>query len=184
MNNLKEHRIKKNLSVRQLAAKTGVDPSALNQIENDRRKAQPKTLSKLATALEVPLDTFDSLVGSTTLGSGRASQRKQADRKLQQSQTLTTPTTPVATPKPTRSRKQRKVDYWVFDDEGTPYGLFAEGSASRLQTKLSDAYLCQSDSLTAAGEQYRRDLFARSRGQNPAGLRQTQPTQNSPEIAP
>ena len=173
MNSLKEQRTRRGLSVRQLAAKANVDPSAISQLENDRRKAQQTTLIKLATALEVPPEIFNDLLDTTAAERGRTSQRIQGERKRQQSQTL-----PVQSPRPTKSRKQPKVDYWVFDDEGTPYGPFAEDSARRLQTKLSDSYICQAGSLTAAGEQYRRDLFARSRGQHPEGFRKSPPAQN------
>lgn len=167
MNNLKEHRMRQGLSVRALAAKAGVDPSAVSLLENDRRKAQQNTLSKLAAALDVPPETFADLLDTSAAERGRLSQHYQAERrKHQQSQTLT----PTPPPRPARSRKQPKGNYWVFDDEGTSYGSFIEETARRLKSKLTGAYICQAVTLQEAGEQYRRDLTARSRGQHPAGF--------------
>jgi len=145
MNSLKEQRLKQGLSVRQLAEKSRVNPSAISLIENDRRRAQQLTLSKLATALDVPSDTFSTLLDTAAAERGRASQRKQSERKRQQSQTLattTTTSTSAGTP-PTRPTRSRKKNNWVFDDEGTPYGPFTEDTARRLHGKLADAYLCQ-----------------------------------------
>ena len=77
MNSLKEQRTRRGLSVQQLAAKANVDPSAISQLENDRRKAQQTTLIKLATALEVPPEIFNDLLDTTAAERGRTSQRIQ-----------------------------------------------------------------------------------------------------------
>ncbi len=173
MNSLKEHRSQQGLSVRQLAEKSGVNPSAISLIENDRRRAQQLTLSKLAAALDVPPDTFSTLLDTAAAERGRLSQRKQSERKRQQSQTLATAaaTSTSAGTRPIQPARSWKKDYWVFDNEGTPYGPFTEDTARRLHGKLADAYLCQAASLTAAGEQYRHDLFAWNQGQQPAGFK-------------
>lgn len=181
MNRLKELRTQQDLSVRKLAAKAGVDPSAVSLIENDRRRAQLTTLTKLAAALGVQPEELTSLQDTGAAERGRTSQRKQAERKRQQSQTPSTP--PPAPLRPGRRQRQPKGDFWVFDDEGTSYGPFAEAKARTLQSKLNNAYVCQAASLSEAGEQYRRDLLARARGHHPAGFQQLHPAQNPPEIA-
>jgi transcriptional regulator with XRE-family HTH domain len=183
MNRLKELRTQQDLSVRKLAAKAGVDPSAVSLLENDRRRAQLTTLTKLATALGVAPEELTSLQDTSAVQRGRASQRKQAEKKRQQSQTPTNSAAPPTPPRPGRRHHQPKGDYWVFDDEGTSYGPFAEAKARTLQSKLNNAYLCRAASLSEAGEQYRRDLLTRARGHHPAGFQHHHPAQNPPEIA-
>ncbi len=55
MEQLKKLRTEKGLSQARLAARAGLDPSTVNQIERGARAASPATLYKLARALEVGL---------------------------------------------------------------------------------------------------------------------------------
>lgn len=55
MEQLKKLRAAKGLSQAKLAARAGLDPSTVNQIERGMRNASPGTLRKLADALEVSL---------------------------------------------------------------------------------------------------------------------------------
>ncbi len=55
MERLKELRAKRRLSQARLAARAGLDPSTVNQIERGAREASPATLRKLAEALDVSL---------------------------------------------------------------------------------------------------------------------------------
>jgi transcriptional regulator with XRE-family HTH domain len=52
---IRELRIERGLSQAKLAARAGVDPSTVNQIERGAREASPTTLRKLAQALGVSL---------------------------------------------------------------------------------------------------------------------------------
>lgn len=58
MNPLKKARIEKGLTLRQLEEKSKVPRDTISKIENDKRRANPLTLNKLANALEIPLDTL------------------------------------------------------------------------------------------------------------------------------
>jgi len=58
---IRELRIERGLSQAKLAARAGVDPSTINQIERGARNASPLTLRKLAQALDVSL--YDLLEG-------------------------------------------------------------------------------------------------------------------------
>jgi transcriptional regulator with XRE-family HTH domain len=53
MEQLKRLRAEKGLSQARLAARAGLDPSTVNQIERGAREASPATLRKLAEALDV-----------------------------------------------------------------------------------------------------------------------------------
>ena len=55
MEKIKELRIERGLSQAKLAARAGVDPSTVNQIERGAREASPTTLRKIAQALDVNL---------------------------------------------------------------------------------------------------------------------------------
>jgi transcriptional regulator with XRE-family HTH domain len=55
MERLKRLRTEKELSQARLAARAGLDPSTVNQIERGAREASPATLRKLANALDVSL---------------------------------------------------------------------------------------------------------------------------------
>jgi len=55
MEQLKRLRAEKGLSQARLAARAGLDPSTVNQIERGAREASPATLRKLAEALEVSI---------------------------------------------------------------------------------------------------------------------------------
>jgi len=55
MDQLKRLRVEKELSQARLAARAGLDPSTVNQIERGAREASPVTLRKLAEALDVSI---------------------------------------------------------------------------------------------------------------------------------
>src|SRR5918995_3326656 len=55
MDQLKRLRAEKGLSQARLAARAGIDPSTVNQIERGAREASPATLRKLAEALDVSI---------------------------------------------------------------------------------------------------------------------------------
>jgi transcriptional regulator with XRE-family HTH domain len=55
MDQLKRLRVEKGLSQARLAARAGLDPSTVNQIERGAREASPVTLRKLAEALDVSI---------------------------------------------------------------------------------------------------------------------------------
>ncbi len=55
---LRDARIKRSLSLRELAAMTDVSASLLSQIENDKANPSVRTLHSLADALELPVDYF------------------------------------------------------------------------------------------------------------------------------
>lgn len=71
MNPLKKYRALRGLSLRELAEKAGVDQKSISLVENDHRKAQLKTLGKLAAALDAPLDEFLELQDTTAPERGR-----------------------------------------------------------------------------------------------------------------
>jgi len=50
---LRELRRRKMLSLRELGARSGVAFDNINELENEKRRAQPRTLRKLAEALGV-----------------------------------------------------------------------------------------------------------------------------------
>lgn len=52
-NVLKNKRVGKGLTVRQLSEKSGVDKTTISELENGKRKAYPVTLGRLAKALEL-----------------------------------------------------------------------------------------------------------------------------------
>lgn len=91
MNSLKEQRTRRGLSVRQLAAKANVDPSAVSLLENDHRKAQQTTLSKLAAALNVPPETFTDLLDTSAAERGRASPGQQETPTIASTRRATQP---------------------------------------------------------------------------------------------
>lgn len=51
--NLRQERYRAGLSLRDLAEKSGVKHGTISELETGRRGAQPRTLRKLADALEV-----------------------------------------------------------------------------------------------------------------------------------
>ncbi len=55
---LRNARVKQNLSLRELAAKTDVSASLLSQIENEKANPSVRTLHSLADALALPVDYF------------------------------------------------------------------------------------------------------------------------------
>ena len=55
MDQLKRLRVEKGLSQARLAARAGLDPSTVNQIERGAREASPVTLRKLADALDISI---------------------------------------------------------------------------------------------------------------------------------
>ncbi len=69
MDKIRELRIERGLSQAKLAARAGVDPSTINQIERGARNASPLTLRKLAQALDVSL--YDLLEGEPHPKAGR-----------------------------------------------------------------------------------------------------------------
>jgi transcriptional regulator with XRE-family HTH domain len=71
MNVLKRLRTERGLSLRVLAAKADLDQSTISLIENDRKRAMLTTLTKLARALEVPLDDLMELQDSGASERGR-----------------------------------------------------------------------------------------------------------------
>ncbi len=72
MDQLKRLRAQKGLSQARLAARAGVDPSTVNQIERGAREASPATLRKLADALDVSLAELLEEAGTPKVG-GRSS---------------------------------------------------------------------------------------------------------------
>lgn len=55
---VRELRMEKNLSVRQLAAESGVAPSTICRIEKDEGSCHTSTLKMLACSLGLPADAF------------------------------------------------------------------------------------------------------------------------------
>ncbi len=74
MEQLKRLRNEKRLSQAKLAARAGLDPSTVNQIERGVREASPPTLRKLADALDVSI--ADLLESETGKGQGRSSRER------------------------------------------------------------------------------------------------------------
>lgn len=65
MNKLKELRIEKGLTVRELAKKAGIAWTTVHAIETGKRKAEVLTVRKLAAALEVDWRTMLELTDET-----------------------------------------------------------------------------------------------------------------------
>lgn len=61
MNPLKEARINKGWTLKQLSEKSGVPDDTINKLENDRRRANFLTLRKLAIALDIDWQSLSSL---------------------------------------------------------------------------------------------------------------------------
>jgi transcriptional regulator with XRE-family HTH domain len=61
MNPLRDNRVKKGWSVRELAEKSGVHFTTINQLETGKRKAEHYTLGKLALALGMDWKELASL---------------------------------------------------------------------------------------------------------------------------
>ncbi|WNS75172.1 helix-turn-helix domain-containing protein [Bacillus sp. DTU_2020_1000418_1_SI_GHA_SEK_038] len=57
-NAVKAQRISKNLSVRELAARTGLSPGSISKIENGKTIPNVMTLKNIADAMEVPVAYF------------------------------------------------------------------------------------------------------------------------------
>ena len=72
MERLRRMRTEKGLSQARLAARAGLDPSTVNQIERGAREASPATLRKLADALDVGL--ADLLEDAYPKAAGRSSE--------------------------------------------------------------------------------------------------------------
>ena len=53
MNVLKQHRESKFLSIRELSEKSGVSASTITELEQERTAPQPRTIRKLAEALDI-----------------------------------------------------------------------------------------------------------------------------------
>ncbi len=77
MERLRRMRTEKGLSQAKLAARAGLDPSTVNQIERGAREASPATLRKLADALDVGL--YELLEGEP---SPKASRRSSLEPSL------------------------------------------------------------------------------------------------------
>jgi len=79
INKLKRLRGAAGLSLRELAAKAGVNQTTISLIETDKRKGQIATLGKLAKALDVPIDELLEFMDTTASDRGRYGQEvKQA----------------------------------------------------------------------------------------------------------
>lgn len=63
---IRHQREKRNLSIRGLARKAGLDSGALTRLENGQRAPAPRTLKSLAAALEVPLADLFARAGFAT----------------------------------------------------------------------------------------------------------------------
>ena len=66
MNPLKEARINKGWTLKELSVKSGVPDDTINKLENDRRKANLLTLRKLAIALDIEWQSLSSLASNRT----------------------------------------------------------------------------------------------------------------------
>lgn len=71
MNRLKILRAEKDLSLRQLEERSGVDQSIISQLENGRRKARLNTLVKIARGLDVPVEELLELLDTTAVERGK-----------------------------------------------------------------------------------------------------------------
>lgn len=60
VSNLKRTRQLKGMSTRELGERTGMDQSMISKLENERRGAYPRTVRKIAEALDV---SIEELVG-------------------------------------------------------------------------------------------------------------------------
>ena len=65
MNKLKELRIEKGLTIRELAAKAGIAWTTVHAVETGKRKAEVLTIRKLAKVLEVDWRTLLDLTNET-----------------------------------------------------------------------------------------------------------------------
>ncbi len=62
MNKLLEMRLKRKLTVRELAGKTGISPTTISRLENEQIKSHPITIAKLADGLGVELEELEELI--------------------------------------------------------------------------------------------------------------------------
>ena len=74
--NLKRLRLKKTMSQRDLAEKTGIDEKFISQLENKPRHVSTRTLQRLAEGLDVSCKEFFNRDGSTN------SKRKKPSKEL------------------------------------------------------------------------------------------------------
>jgi transcriptional regulator with XRE-family HTH domain len=66
LNPLKRWRAKRKLSLKELGAKAGIDPSSVSLIENNHRRPHLTTVAKLAEALEIEIDELSELIAEDT----------------------------------------------------------------------------------------------------------------------
>lgn len=71
LNILKRLRAEAGISLKKLSVETGVDQATISQLENDRRKGQLNTLTKLARYFETPVEDFLELLDDGNPERGR-----------------------------------------------------------------------------------------------------------------
>lgn len=79
MNILRQLRAERELSIEELAKKSGINPSTISMLENDNRKANPKTIGALARALEVSVLALAELENTTAKERGKLGGRPKKE---------------------------------------------------------------------------------------------------------
>ena len=173
MNRLKQARQESGLSLRKLATAAQVDQATISEIETDKRKAQPLTLSKLAAALNVEVQEFSDLLDKAASQRGRiGGQARTVKHKQVQAQDPT-----EAAPKPIRPTRHNqtprrisplRLDCWVFDNTSESYGPLSHQEAHKLQLRFNSlgvkARVFQGESFEKVSEQFRQFLMAEFKG--------------------
>lgn len=149
LNRLKSCRIAKGYSVRDLAARSGIDASNISLLENLKRSPHGKTVRTLAEALEVDVtDLYEA----------------EQPAQLIPPVVNTNETPTVIRPARSGVKKQPLGNCWVIDHEGDAFGPFVPAEAERLKGKLVQARVYEAESKNDARELHRAFLVRVARG--------------------
>ncbi len=145
---LKQCRLNKGYSLRQLAKLSGVDFTTIDQLERGR-EAQERTVHKLANALGVEPAALVAV--------------EQPNLAIESIQT------PTAVVKPIRSTKSKAkpvISFWVIekDQEDDPFRTDNQDVAERLKARLGYARVYEAASKNEARELHRAFLTRVARG--------------------
>ncbi len=156
---LKYWRMIRGYSVRELAAKSGVDASSVSLLENLKRSPHGKTARDLAAALGV--EVSDLYPPVTTLKPQQVKLINPIEQNANKTQTII---------KAARGKKKATISFWVIEkdrDDDDPFSVATQTEAERLKARLGgqhQARVYQAASKSEARELHRQFLIRVARG--------------------
>lgn len=163
LNRLKYWRELRGYSVRELAARSGIDASSISLLENLKRSPHGKTARTLAEALDVELaDLYrESEPGELEISTALVTQPGINANKTQ---------TAIKPARPTRSKAKPVISFWVIEkdqEEADPFKVSTQEEAERLKDRLGgqhQARIYEAASKFEAWELHRQFLIRVARG--------------------